>query len=238
MNIVIPMAGEGTRFPRDKYRVPKPLIEIDGKPMVQHMIESMNLDGRYHFVIRQDSFYFQIYELLKSISPDCKIVTVEETTGGPACTSLLFEREISNDQELVIANCDQIMWWDSGLFLQTARYYKYDGIFVTYTSDTPKNSYCKIDKNGLVYEVKEKEVISDISLTGIHYWRKGCYFVESAQAMIDANDTAPNGEFYVGPTYNHMINKFGKRVGIHHIPNWQHNPVGVPDDLNAYIEKL
>lgn len=165
-------------------------------------------------------------------------MTVEETTGGPACTSLLFEREISNDQELIIANCDQIMWWDSGLFLQTARYDRYDGVLVTYTSDTPKNSYCQIDKNGLVHEVKEKEVISDISLNGVHYWRKGHYFVESAKSMIDANDTAPNGEFYVGPTYNHMINKFGKRVGIHHIPNWQHNPVGVPDDLNRYLQRL
>ncbi len=238
MNIVIPMAGEGTRFPRDKYLVPKPLIEIDGKPMIQHAIESMGLCGKYHFVIRKDSFYQQIFDLLKKILPDCKIVTVEETTRGPACTSLLFEKEISNDEELIIVNCDQIMWWDPELFLQTARYYKYDGVFVTYTSDTPKNSYCKIDRNGLVCEVKEKEVISDISLTGIHYWRKGRYFVESAQAMINANDTAPNGEFYVAPTYNHMIGKFGRRVGIHHIPNWKFNPVGVPDDLNAYIEKL
>ena len=106
------------------------------------MVGIILLFAKIHFII-------QIYELLKKYClPDCKIVTVEETTGGPACTSLLFEREISNDQELVIANCDQIMWWDSGLFLQTARYYKYDGIFVTYTSDTPKNSYCKIDKNG------------------------------------------------------------------------------------------
>jgi len=238
MNIVIPMAGEGTRFPRDKYRVPKPLIEIDGKPMIQHAIESMGLDGRYYFVIRQDSFYLQIFDLLKKILPDCKIITVEETTRGPACTALLFEKNISTDDELVIANCDQIMWWDPGLFLQTARYYKYDGVIVTYGSDTPKNSYCKIDRNGLVLEVKEKEVISNISLNGIHYWRKGCYFVESAKAMIDADDTAPNGEFYVGPTYNHMIKTFGRRVGIHHIPNWQHNPVGVPDDLNRYLQRL
>lgn len=238
MNIVIPMAGEGTRFPRDKYHLPKPLIEINGKPMIQHAIESMDLDGRYHFVIRQDSFYLQVFELLKRIAPDCKVITVDETTGGPACSALLFESDINNDTELVIANCDQIMWWDSGLFLQTARYYKYDGVIVTYETDTPKNSYCKIDKNGLVLEVKEKEVISHISLNGIHYWRKGFYFVESAQEMIGKKDTAPNGEYYVGPTYNYMVKHFGRRVGIHQVPTWQHNPVGVPEDLNSFLQKL
>jgi NDP-sugar pyrophosphorylase family protein len=238
MNIIIPMSGEGTRFPRDKYHVPKPLIQINGKAMIQHAIESLDLDGKYHFVIRQDSFYFQIFELLKIIVPDCKIITVDETTSGPACSALLFENEINNNKELVIANCDQIMWWDSGLFLQTARYYKYDGIIVTYETDTPKNSFCKIDKNGLVLEVKEKEVISNISLNGIHYWRKGLYFLESARAMIESRDTAPNGEYYIGPTYNYMINKFNHKVGIHHIPNWQHNPVGVPEDLQTFIEKI
>lgn len=231
------MAGEGTRFPRDQYSLPKPLIQINNKPMIQCAIESINLDGKYHFVIRQDSFYLQIFELLKKIIPDCKVITVDETTKGPACSSLLFKTEINNNNELVIANCDQIMWWDSGLFLQTSRYYRYDGVIVTYETDTLKNSYCKIDKNGFVLEVKEKEVISNISLNGIHYWRKGSYFVESAESMIENSDTAFNGEYYVGPTYNYMIKKFGKKVGIHQIPTWQHNPVGTPEDLNLFFKK-
>lgn len=230
------MAGEGTRFPRDSYKIPKPLIEIHGEPMIQRAVESLNLPGKYHFVVRKDSYYDQVCSLLHKILPDPKIISVEETTQGPAASCLLFKDFINNEEELVVVNCDQIMWWDSELFLSTARYYKYDGVVVTYSTTTPKNSYARINRNGFVEEIKEKEVISDISLNGIHYWRKGKYFVQSAESMIEENDRAPNGEFYVGPSYNHMV-RAGLKVGIHHIPNWQHNPVGVPEDLETYLNK-
>ena len=233
MNIVIPMAGEGTRFPRDTYKIPKPLIDVHGIPMIQKAIESLGLPGTYHFVIRKDSYYDQVCTLLHKILPNPKIISVEETTEGPASSCLLFKDYINTEDELVIANCDQIMWWDSDLFLTTARYYKYDGMVVTYTTDTPKNSYAKIDREGFVKRIAEKEVISDISLNGIHYWRKGKYFVQSAESMIKCNDRASNGEFYVGPSYNHMISN-GLRVGIHHILNFQHISVGVPEDLEKY----
>lgn len=236
MNIIIPMAGEGTRFPKDTYKIPKPLIDIRGEPMIQRAIESLGLNGTYHFVIRKDSYYDQVCSLLHKILIEPKIISVEETTEGPAASCLLFKDFVDSEEELVIANCDQIMWWDSDLFLTTARYYKYDGLVVTYSTTTPKNSYARIDHEGFVKEIKEKEVISDISLNGIHYWRKGKYFVQSAEDMIKCNDRAPNGEFYVGPSYNHMI-KQGLKVGIHHIPNYQHNPVGVPEDLNSFLEK-
>jgi len=235
MNIVIPMAGEGTRFPKDSYKVPKPLINIHGIPMIKCAVDSLNLVGTYHFVIRKDSYYDQVCTILHSIFPSSKIISVDETTQGPASSCLLFKENINTEEELVICNCDQIMKWDSDLFLTSARYYKYDGLVVTYTTNTPKNSYARVDQNGFVREIKEKEVISNISLNGIHYWRKGKYFVQSAESMIECGDTAPNGEFYVGPSYNHMI-KSGLKVGIHHIPNCQHNPVGVPEDLNSYLE--
>lgn len=231
------MAGEGTRFPRDTYKIPKPLIDIKGVPMIQRAIQSLGLIGTYHFVIRKDSYYDQVCSLLHKILADPKIISVEETTEGPASSCLLFRDYIDNENELVVANCDQIMWWDPNLFLNTARYYRYDGMVVTYTTDTPKNSYARIDRNGFVQEIKEKEVISNISLNGIHYWRKGRYFVQSVQDMVGYNDRAPNGEFYVGPSYNHMI-KRGLKVGIHHIPNYQHNPVGVPEDLNLFMQNL
>ena len=231
------MAGEGTRFPKDTYKVPKPLIEIDGIPMIQRSINSLGLNGTYHFIIRKDSYYDQVCTLLHNILPSSKIISVEETTKGPASSCLLFKDFINNEDELVIANCDQIMWWDPQLFLTTARYYRYDGLVVTYTTSTPKNSYARIDRKGFVREIREKEVISDVSLNGIHYWRKGKYFVQSAETMIECKDTAPNGEFYVGPTYNYMIEE-GLKVGIHHVPNYQHNPVGVPEDLNTFLEKI
>lgn len=231
------MAGEGTRFPRDTYKIPKPLIQINGIPMIQRAVESLGLTGTYHFVIRKDSYYDQVCTILHSIFNSPKIISVDETTEGPASSCLLFKDYIDNEDELVIANCDQIMWWDPDLFLISARYYKYDGLIVTYTTNTPKNSYAKIDRNGFVQEIREKQVISDISLNGIHYWRKGKYFVQSTEDMIKNEDRAPNGEFYVGPSYNYMI-KNGLKVGIHHIPNCQHNSVGVPDDLQKFLNLL
>ena len=235
MNIVIPMAGEGTRFPRDQYKIPKPLISINGKPMIQVAIESLDINGTYHFIVRKDSYYDQVCTLLHTILPTAKIISVDETTEGPASSCLLFRDYINTEEELVICNCDQIMEWDPELFLINARYYKYDGLVVTYTTDTPKNSYAKMNSNGFVTEIKEKVVVSNISLNGIHYWRKGTYFVKSTEDMIQCNDRAPNGEFYVGPTYNHMI-KSGLKVGVHHIPNEQHNSVGIPEDLKNYLE--
>jgi dTDP-glucose pyrophosphorylase len=236
INVVIPMAGAGSRFPIEEYKVPKPLIEIRGVPMIQLAIETLGIPGKYHFVIRRDEHLSSILSKLISIKPDCRVIVVDELTKGPACSALLFEKEIDNDDELVIANCDQIMEWDSELFLHNARYYRYDGMIVTYDTNTPKNSYARMNKSGLVQEVKEKEVISNISLNGIHYWRKGSYFVESANAMIKELDTAPNGEYYIGPSYNYMI-RVGKTVGIHHIPKSQHHAVGVPEDLQTYLDK-
>lgn len=233
MNIVIPMAGNGSRFPKEKY-LPKPLIDVHGKPMICRALESLNLDGTYHFVIRLDEYTEVVKDLISNYVNSCTFIEVDKTTEGPACSALLFEDQIDNDEELVIANCDQIMEWNSYLFLLNAR--QFDGCVVTYYSTTDKNSYIRIDKQGLGLELREKVVISNIGLNGIHYWKHGTYFVNSSKKMIVANDRAPNGEFYIAPTYNYMINA-GQQVGIYHIPNEQHHAVGTPEDLDIYLNK-
>ena len=231
MNIIIPMGGNGSRFPRYKY-AHKPLIDIYGKPMIVRALESLKLKGDYHFIIRQDENTAQVKDIIQNSVGVSKFIEIDKTTEGPACSALLFKDYINNDEELVIANCDQIMEWDGKIFLQVAR--NYAGCVVTYYSTTDKNSYIKIDRNGLGVELREKVVISNIGLNGIHYWRKGKYFVHSANMMINDNDRAPNGEFYVAPTYNYMI-RYGHSVGIYHIPNEQHHAVGDPDDLEKYL---
>lgn len=231
VNVVIPMAGLGSRFPREKY-LPKPLIDVNGKPMIVRAIESLDIDAQYHFLIRRDEFTNIIQTVIEKTVPSSRFIAVDHTTEGPACSVLLFKEFIDNDQELIVANCDQIMEWSSELFFHNVRLY--DGAVVTYYSDTDKNSYARIDKKGYVIEMREKEVISNISLNGIHYWKKGSHFVSSAEDMIAANDRAPNGEFYIAPSYNHMISR-GLKVGIHHIPNEQHHPVGVPVDLERFL---
>jgi len=233
MNIVIPMAGLGSRFPRDKYYLPKPLIDVNGKPMISRAIESLGMDGQYHFVLRNDEFLKITQDVISRTVDKPRFVVVDKTTDGPACSVMLFREFIDNEDELIAANCDQIMEWDSRLFFHNVRLY--DGAVVTYYSDTDKNSYVKIDKRGRAVQFAEKEVISNISLNGIHYWKKGQYFVDSACDMIEANHRAPNGEFYIAPSYNYMINK-GLEVGIYHIPIEQHHAVGVPIDLERFLK--
>ena len=234
LNIVIPMAGLGSRFPKDQY-LPKPLIDVNGKPMIVRALESLDMpkDSQWHFIIRKDEYTDIVKQIIGKVVTNPNFVEITETTEGPACSVLLFKEFINNDDELITANCDQIMEWNSSLFFHNVRLY--DGAVVTYYSDTDKNSYARINKRGLVVEMREKEVISNISLNGIHYWKKGSDFVDSASAMIEADDRAPNGEFYIAPTYNYMINA-GKEIGIYHIPNEQHHAVGVPIDLERFIK--
>lgn len=232
MNIVIPMAGRGARFAEKRILTPKPLIDVNGKPMIQRAVESLDLNGNWYFIIREDEHTEHVRELIKTIKPGARIVAIDYITEGPASTVLLFERQINNDYPLIVANCDQIMEWSSDRFLDYVDHY--DGAVVTYHAATDKNSYARVNKAGLVQEIREKQVISNISLNGIHYWKHGSSFVTSAKAMLAADDRAPNGEFYIGPTYNYMV-RAGQTVGIYHIPNQFHHPVGVPEDLDKFI---
>jgi NDP-sugar pyrophosphorylase family protein len=232
VNVIIPMAGEGSRFPKNQY-LPKPLIDVNGKPMIVRAIESLGIDGQYHFIIRRNEYTSIIVDIISKTVKNPRFVEVTQTTSGPASSALMFKDKINNDQELVIANCDQIMEWNVDQFFHNVRLF--DGAVVTYHSDTDKNSYARVDKRGRVTEIREKQVISNISLNGIHYWKQGQYFVNSAEEMISQDDRAPNGEFYIAPTYNYMIQQ-GLTVGIHHIPNEQHHAVGVPIDLERFLK--
>jgi len=228
------MAGRGARFKDQGYPFPKPLIDILGKPMIIRAVESLEIpDARYLFVITKNEYSERVKNTIESIFNNCLFIEIDYVTEGPACSALLYKDQINNDDELIIANCDQIMEWNSNSFLLNVR--QYDGAVVTYHNDTDKNSYARVNKQGFVTEIREKEVISNISLNGIHYWKNGKSFVNSAEAMIAADDRAPNGEFYVGPTYNYML-QVGQTVGIYHIPNQQHHPVGVPFDLDTYLQ--
>lgn len=232
MIILIPMAGRGSRFAEVKPTLPKPLIMVGGKPMISRVVESLQLPGQYIFVVKKDKFYTELKSVLDSLVDNYKIIPVENYTDGAAATCLLADQFINNDEELVIANSDQIMKWKVSDFLKNARNPKIDGLVVVYKSRSKKNSYAKIDKNGFVSTISEKVVISSNALTGIHYWRKGSFFVRSAKKMIKAMDLN-KGEFYVGPTYNYLVSSSGK-IGVFKISNNEYYPVGTPQDLIKY----
>ena len=232
INVLVPMAGLGSRFLTKGFTKPKPMIDVNGTPMIIKAIKSLGVENaNYLFVVTENEFTKYITEEISKLVP-AKFISIDYLTEGPACSALLFESQINNDDELIIANCDQIMEWDPAVFLLNVRLF--DGAVVTYHENTDKNSYATINSSGIVTSIKEKQVVSNISLNGIHYWKKGKYFVESSKEMIKQDDRAPNGEFYVGPSYNHMIKK-GLKVGIYHIPNQMHHAVGIPEDLEKYI---
>ena len=115
MNILIPMAGEGQRFSSVGYQCPKPLIEIEGETMIQYAIRTLGIPGRYIFIVRKyenEEFNRKHHNVLKMISSESIIIEIDYLTEGPACTCLLAEKYIDNDDSLVIANCDQIMDWN------------------------------------------------------------------------------------------------------------------------------
>ena len=234
MNIVIPMAGPGSRFRDEGYNDPKPLINVLGKPMIQAAIESLGMFGNYIFIIKKNNELNDnnIKKLLRKIKPGCLIHEVDYLTEGPAATCMLVSKIINSDEPLVITNCDQIMEWDPSFFLEAVSQSDCDAGVVTYNSKTEKNSYVRVGPDGAAIEFAEKKVISNFSLNGIHYWKKGSDFVNSAQKMIE-KDIRVNNEFYIAPTYNEMI-KEKKRIIIHHISEGQHHAVGTPEDLKKY----
>lgn len=229
MNIIIPASGLGTRF-KDTHNIPKPLIVINGKPMIAHAIESLGIGGRYFFTIRNDINWLKITSAINTVIDNSEVILIDKVTEGPACSALLFKDKLDLEDELIIANCDQIMNWNSKKALEILR--RYDAGLVVYTSTDTKNSFALIQGESVV-SVKEKIAISNVALTGIHYWKKAKYFVQSAMSMIEANDRT-NNEFYVGPTYNYLNNKI---IGVYHVSENEYYPVGTPDDLKRYLDE-
>lgn len=232
INVIVPMAGEGKRFKDAGYTLPKPLIDVCGKPMIVRALESLGIEGKYHFVVRNNQYITDTIFAIDTVKPKSDFHLVQNTTQGAAASCLKFENKIDPEEELVIVNCDQIMNWNSESVLQSLS--KYDGGVVTIRSNDPKHSYVKMEDD-LAVSFREKEVISDHALTGIHYWKKANYFFTSANKMIMLNQKSANGEFYVAPTYNHLI-KEGLHIGSYMINDDEINFVGTPDDLRIYNE--
>jgi dTDP-glucose pyrophosphorylase len=233
MNVIIPLAGEGKRFSDVGYTIPKPFILVNEKPMIQSVIENLNIDGKHIFIIqKKHSLEFNLQSFLKLLKPDCVVIEINEITEGPACTALIAEEYI-NEDSLVIVNCDQMIHdFDIKKLEEFVNVRKIDGVLGSFISTSNKNSYMLLDDNGKVTQIKEKIVISNIATNGLHFWKNGKDFVYSTKEMIEANEKY-NGEFYIAPTYNYLINK-----GKHILPYFynSHFPIGTPEDLNKYKE--
>lgn len=231
-NILIPMAGEGSRFKMAGYTFPKPLIEINGKPMIQMVIDNLNFEANFIYVVRKEHYdKYNLKSFLNLITPNCKIIQVDSLTEGAACTTLLAEEYINNDNPLIIANSDQLIEWNSTDFYYKMIESKSDGGIVTFRSTHPKWSYVKLNEQNNVIEVAEKNPISDIATVGIYYYKNGSEYVKYTKQMIEKNIRV-NNEFYVCPVFNEFILD-NKRIKTYDVEKmWG---LGDPDSLNLYI---
>jgi HAD superfamily hydrolase (TIGR01509 family) len=232
MNVLIPMAGAGTRFEKAGYTFPKPLVDVLGKPMIQTVVDNLNIEANYIFIVRKSHYEeYHLRTVLNNIAPGCTIVQVEGITEGAACTTLLAKQYINNDKPLVMANSDQYVEWDSNEFMYSMVGDDVDGGILAFKSTHPKWSYAKLGDNGFVTEVAEKNPISNIATVGIYYWAKGSDYVKYTEQMIEKN-IRTNNEFYVCPVYNEAIGD-GKNIKVFDVPKmWG---LGTPEDLNSFI---
>jgi HAD superfamily hydrolase (TIGR01509 family) len=233
MNVLIPMAGAGSRFQAAGYTFPKPLIDVEGKPMIQVIVDNLNIEATYIYVVQKEHrLKYNLDTLLNLITPNCKIVEVDGMTEGAACTTLLAKEYINNEDPLIMANSDQFLEWDSNEFMYKMAEQKVDGGIVTFTATHPKWSFAKVDEYGYVTEVAEKNPISDIATVGVYYWAKGSDYVKYAEQMISKN-IRTNNEFYTCPTFNEAIGD-GKKIKVFNIDKmWG---LGTPEDLKYYLE--
>jgi len=234
MKILIPMAGEGSRFAKEGYTFPKPLIDVGGKPMIQRVVENLDFDCEYIFLVRKEHLkkYEGLRDTLEMITnKKMKIVEVDGLTEGAACTALLAKEFIDNNESLLIANSDQIIEYEAENFKSLINLTDVDSIVWCFNDVHPKWSFVKTNARGFVTEVAEKRPISDIATCGIYWYRKGSDFVKSAEKMIE-KDVRVNNEFYIAPVYNQMI-EGGKTL----IPFYVHkmHGIGTPEDLSNYL---
>lgn len=233
LNVLIPMAGAGSRFEQAGYTFPKPLIEVKNKPMIQVVVDNLNIKANYIYIVqKKHREKYNLDTLLNLLTPECKIVEVDGLTEGAACTALLAKEFIDNDAPLFFANSDQFVEWDSNEFMYKMNETDADGGIVTFEATHPKWSFAKIDDKGLVTEVAEKNPISNIATVGYYYWKHGSDFVKYAEQMIDKNIRV-NNEFYVCPVFNEAVGD-NKQIRTFNVDGmWG---LGTPEDLKYYLE--
>jgi dTDP-glucose pyrophosphorylase len=240
LNIVIPMAGKGSRFAEAGYTFPKPLIGIKDKTMIEVVINNLRPkhDHRFIFIAQKEHCQkYDIYNILKRATNNkFELIQINGVTEGAACTVFLSSQYINDKNDLLIANSDQYVSGDINKFISKARQADKDGVIMTFKSTHPKWSYARVDKKGRVFETAEKRVISDKATVGIYYFKKGSDFVSGAQSMISKN-IRHNNEFYVCPVFNELIIN-DKKIYTHDIKVHDMHGLGTPEDLNLFMQKL
>jgi len=239
MIAVIPMAGGDEAFKERGYAFCKPLIEVRGKPLAEHVwdnLKSLKADQHAFIIRREDAKRFHLDEVLRLMDPQAAIVQSEGKTAGAACTVMLAIEQIRPDEELVIANGDQVLNTDLGAVVAGFRERNLDAGAIVFDSVHPRWSFVRLDENNLVIEAAEKRPISRLATAGFYYFKRGGDFLTAAGEMI-RKDAHVNDAFYVCPTFNEMILRHA-RIGVAPIDREQYISLATPQNVEEYEQKM
>lgn len=239
IQLVIPLAGKGSRFLESKFSQPKPLIPIHGWPMIQHVLANLVNDqvSKVVLVSRRE------FGLQKTIASKISgfpgttfhVLNIDHYTEGPAETANLAMPLLDSDKPLVIANSDQYINTDLMEFHSAVSGGRYSGVVMTMEDNDPKWSYVELNSAGLVTKVVEKEVVSSFATTGVYGFSSASLFTQAYERMRKANDRT-NGELYVGPSYNYLETKEFPilNYGVGPIGGVMYG-LGIPKDLEHFL---
>lgn len=238
LNIVIPMAGLGSRFQQAGFKTPKPFIDVRGRPMYAWATESLPLDlsTRLIFVLLSSQpEYPRLRQDIESRYSKYRplVLEVPDLTAGQAVTVLRTKEFINNEEPLLIHNADTAFDADP-LWAEQAIDCGADGALLVFPSQEKRWSYSRENAEGWVEEVREKEVISPWASTGTYWFRRGSDFVRLAEERLDQTRREAS-EYYVGPLYNDLLAK-GARVKNYPIQRLY--CFGTPEDLASTLKQL
>lgn len=231
MNILILAAGLGTKF-EGTHSDHKTLIPVNGQPMLIKAIKSLEMDkdegNNFIFLIPSDTDIVSQLEpeIRKAFPTNCRVVVVNDPTEGPADTAIKASDYINTDEELLIVNSHQILYWSDAQrdnIFDTLR--DFDAGVITVKSDDPSHCYIDLDSGQLV----EKEVVSDQALIGLYWWKQGADFVSSTKLMMQSG-LRSNGEYALGLVYN----SFSGLAGYYEVEDSIIKFIRTPEELESY----
>lgn len=228
MKVIIPMAGIGDRFVAKGYTDPKPLISVNGKRIIEYIVDMFSEDDEFIFICNEEHLQkTDMKEALLHLKPHAKIFSMPKHKLGPVHTVLTVLDEIKNDEEVMISYCDNPFSWNWQDFKQYVHDNSLDGCVLTHSGFHPhtlastKMAFIKSSMPGIIDEIQEKQCytsdpMSEHASTGAYYFKRGDLVKKYFQLQIQ-NNIHYNGEYYVTLTYNLLI-KDGHKIGYYDTP--------------------
>ena len=235
INILIPLAGKNQYFSETDYPFPKPLIEFNGKTMIEHIIDnfsSIQKEKQFIFIVNsEDCKKYHLDNVLSILTNHtCKIIKLDNETKGAACSAMMAVEYINNDTPLIISNADQL--FDMCLDEVINSFENGDAGVITFESIHPRWSYVRLDNENRVTETAEKRPISKSAIAGFYYFKNGKDFTNSSAKMIK-KDASINGHYFISPCLNEMVLE-NKTISIFQIENSKYHTFYTPQKIKEY----